>query len=221
MSLTSVREVKNQAGINPGDLSKDAQIGMFINGIGDLVTQYLGRDIALTNYTEYYSGDGRPFLLLRQYPVVSVTLVCEDQTGYAGQNPSDPFDPSLNLVQGVDYMVMPGNNGIGSSGMLRRIGNRGWWSQPSKKAWHLSTEPPIPRGNIKVEYIAGFATIPPAIQMAVNDLVIQKVRSAAAGRMTSSESYQEASASWFGPGEMDKVFGSVKQVLGRYRSIPI
>ena len=221
MTLTTTLGVKNQAGINPADTSKDLQIGSLVNGVSDLVTQYLGRDICERSYTEYYSGDGRPFLMLRQYPVISVTLVCEDQTGYAGQNPTDPFDPSLNLVQGVDYMIMPGQYGVGSSGMLRRIGERGWWSQPSKRIGHLAQEWPIPRGNIKVEYTAGFATVPASIQVAVNDLVIQKLRSAAGGRMTASESYQGASASWFGPGEMDKVFGSVKQAMGRYRSIPI
>ena len=75
MALTTLMSVKTQGGIPTSDTSRDGQIRILIDGITSLVKQQLNREIESAKYTDYYSGDGSPFLLLRQYPVTSVSLV--------------------------------------------------------------------------------------------------------------------------------------------------
>ena len=62
MALTTLLSVKAQAGIAVGDTGRDAQLRSLIDGITSLVKQQLNRDLESTEYVEFYSGDGSPFL---------------------------------------------------------------------------------------------------------------------------------------------------------------
>ncbi len=219
MALTTLLAVKTQAGIVPSDTSRDPQIRSFIDGITSLVKQELNRDIESTEYVEYYSGDGSPFLLLRQYPVTAVSLVCVDDSGYFGAGPAS-FDSTLNLVDGVDYALMSGAGGMGSTGMLRRIGTT-WHRIPSRALGIIQNLPGIPNGNIKVRYTAGFVVIPPAITMAVNAAVAKQIAMAAVGGAAAQMGYEDASVSFLAPADAARLFGSIESTLANYRSIPI
>jgi len=226
MALTTRTAVKNQCGISSADTSHDAQIDSLILGMTALVKQYLNRDLEQSTYTEYYSGNNSPYLLLRQYPVTAVTRVCIDNGGYAGQAPG-AFPSSDDLVQGVDYMVDPGQKsvgvggtGIGATGILRRI-NDVWYGRPYRKLGVVRNLPTETQGNILVQYTAGFNPVPAAIQMAINGAIGRYVMFAQLGGAVTSATYEDASITLMNPDDEAKVFGSIKQSLGNYKSIPV
>jgi hypothetical protein len=219
MALTTLASVKTQGGIPGGDTSRDAQLRSFIDGITSLVKQHLNRDLESSTYVEYYSGNGSPFLMLNQYPVTSVSVVCVDDAGYFGEA-LNGFPASLNLVAGVGYALVAGANGRGSTGMLRRIGAT-WPRRPSRAHGVIQNLPGIPGGNIKVEYTAGFGVIPAAISMAVNGLVLKQMATATVGGAAAQMAYEDASVSFLAPGDAALLFGSIESTLANYRSIPI
>ena len=219
MALTTLMSVKSQGGIPAADTSRDGQIRILIDGITSLVKQQLNREIESAEYTEYYSGDGSPFLLLRQYPVTSVSLVCLDDAGYFGAAPGG-FDSSLNLVEGVDYALMSGVAGLGATGTLRRIGTT-WHRYPSRAIGVIQNLPGIPSGNIKVQYTAGFDVVPPAIVMAVNAAILKQLAMSSFGGAASQLGYEDASVSFVAPADVAKLFGSIESILANYRSIPV
>ena len=219
MALTTLASVKAQGGILPGDTSRDAQLRVLIDGVTSFVKQLLNRDLESREYVEYYSGNGSSILMLNQYPVTAVSLVCVDESGKFGAGPHS-FPPTSNLVQGVDYALMSGAKGNGSGGFLRRIGAS--WPRPSSRQQGvLGALPGIPNGNIKVQYAAGYLNIPPAIMMAVNALVLKQASMAALGGAASSMGYEDASISFFDAKEAGQMLGSIESILAMYRSIPI
>ena len=219
MALTTLLSVKAQGGIAASDTTRDTQLRSLIDGVTSLVKQQLNRDLESQDYVEYYSGNGSPLLLLYQYPVTAVSLVCVDDSGYFGAAPGG-FDSSLNLVNGVDYVLMSGSGGSGSTGILRRIGTI--WHRPPSRAWGvLANLPGIPNGNIKVQYTAGFVVIPPAITMAVNTLVLKLAMLATIGGAASQMGYEDASVGFLAPDEAARTLGSIESVLANYRSIPV
>lgn len=219
MALTTLMSVKTQGGILPGDTSRDQQFRLLIDAVSSLVKLHLNRDLEAQTYVEYYSGNGSPILMLHQFPVTSVSQVCVDDSGYFGAAPNG-FDAALNLTDGVDYALMSGVHGTGSSGCLRRIGTV-WHRPPSRARGVLQNLPGIPSGNIKVEYTAGFDVIPPAIASVVNSLVLKQAAQAAIGTGASQMSYEGASVGYFSPSEAAKVLGGIEHTLAGYRSIPI
>jgi hypothetical protein len=219
MALTTLTSVKAQAGIAAGDTSRDAQFRSLIDGVTSLVKQQLHRDLESQTYVEYYSGDGSPILMLSQYPVTDVLRVCVDDSGYFGQV-AGGFDPALNLVKGVDYALMSGVDGSGSTGLLRRIGTT-WHRPPARARGILADLPGIANGNILVEYTAGFTVIPAAITMAVNALVLKQAAQAAMGGAASTLGYEDVHVGFFSPADAAKAVGCIESTLALYRSVPI
>ena len=219
MALTTLTSVKTQGGIAVSDTSRDAQLRSLIDAVTSVVKQHLNRDLESTDYVEYYSGNGTPVLLLNQHPVTAVSLVCVDDLGYFGTAPGG-FAPALNLVEGVDFALMSGANGPGSSGFLRRIGTT-WHRPPARAFGVLSNLPGIPNGNIQVQYTAGFQVIPPAIAMAVNALILKQASQASLGGAASEMGYEDAHISFFSSTDAATLIGSIESTLAHYRSIPI
>lgn len=219
MALTTLNSVKAQGGIASSDTSRDSQLRSLIDGITSLVKQQLNRDIESRSYVEFYSGDDSPFLLLNQYPVTAVELVCVDDAGYFGAGPAG-FDSSRNLTPGVDYALMAGTKGIGSTGMLRRIGAT-WHRLPTRACGIIQNLPGIPSGNVKILYTAGFSVIPAAISMAVNAAVLRQAMTAITGGAASQMGYEDASVSFLAPEAATGVLGCIESTLANYRSIPI
>ena len=211
--------MKNQAGIALSDTTRDLQLRAFIDGVSDYVVRYLGREIEQRSYSEYYSGDGTVQLILRQYPVISVERVCVDLGGYFGA-PAGSFATADNLVSGVDYALMAGQRGNGSSGILRRV-NGTWPSMPSRVLGTVQTLPGVAQGNILVEYTAGYEQVPASLSMAVNSLVMRGVFQSQFGGGLQSASYEDAAASFASSDEVAKTVGSVTSSLGLFKTIVI
>ena len=218
MALTTLASVKAQGGIAAGDTSRDLQLRSLFDAVTSLVKQHLNRDLESQQYTEFYSGDGTPFLQLNQYPVTAISLVCIDDAGYFGSAPNG-FPSNRSLVEGVDYALTYGSGGHGSTGTLRRIGTT-WRRLPSRALGLLQNLPGVPNGNIKVQYTAGFTVIPSALVMAVNASVLRLAIAASVGGGVSQMSYEDAHVGFLAPGESEKLFGSIEDILANYKSIP-
>ena len=219
MALTTLNAVKAQAGISALDTSKDVQLTALITAVTAIIKRSLNREIESASYTEYYSGDNSPFLILRQYPVISIDSIYFDTGGYFG-SVLNSFDSKTLLAAGTDYCLVAGINGIGSNGMVRRIGST-WYGQYSRVVGRVANQPPVNSGNINVTYTAGYAVIPPALAYAVNLMVIRCASWAAAGQPAQSMSYEDAAMSFFSTAEGAKLLGSVEKTVGNYKSIPV
>jgi hypothetical protein len=150
----------------------------------DGVDDYCGRTFSTATRTEYYSGTGRQFLLLRHRPVTSITSIYSDPKGFGGQG-TDPFPSTTLLTAGVHYLLEMDsieNPAWGESGMVRWLG-----SSADLIGDYSSIVPGMltpgyaalgwPRGalNLKVTYVAGYSTIPDTIKTACF-LLIQKLK---------------------------------------------
>lgn len=218
-SLITVDDYKDLAGISRADVSRDTQIKALVNAVSDQLARLIHRNIAKTEYTEYLSGDGDSILKLSNYPIISVSRVCIDNAGYFGQA-ENSFPVSSDLIQGVDYAIMAGVNGIGSSGFLRKIGGN-WYRPRGYAIGKVAVQHGAPTGNILVEYMAGYSPIPGAIKFAVSGLVSRAMSSIASGLPASSESYEDASASYFSPTDMAMLAGTVERTLGSMKSVVV
>jgi len=49
-----------------------------IDSISTSIEKYCSRTFLSTSYTEYYNGDGRSILYLKNYPIISITSIHED-----------------------------------------------------------------------------------------------------------------------------------------------
>jgi len=229
MALVTLESVRTAMAIPAGNTSKDALIVSLLPVANAVLKKYLKRNIEQATYTEYYSGTGRPELVLRNRPILvpsDIAGVWIDQTGNFGQS-SGAFPASGLQTLGTDYMLRLEDNGIGESGILLRAtvpfavyGVRGTlWGGPARAQW------PAGQGNIKVTYTAGYATVPDDIKHAGGMLVALMLRigptGVGSGALTSEGeggySYSLAYPSSDEPPEI----GAIRQLLSVYREVSI
>ena len=239
MALTTLPSVKCFLGIKSN--AEDSRLAAMIDMADAAIKEYLGRDIEQATYTEFYSGDGTPLLILRQRPVVSITTIHVDSAAYYGQA-SGAFAAATLLVAGTDYAIVfdtaVGGVSVSRRGIVERI-NTVWplaisqgafypaWSD-QQRTGGLSHEPPFPRaGNIKVIYVAGYtvATKPKDLELAENLYVSHLRRTAKfGGGSPQSESLGQYSYSLFGPSGGNgggAEMASIRQILSRHKEVPI
>ena len=176
MSLTTKPTIKTLLGVS--DTSLDAVIDVLIPQADAIIKGYLGREIEQATYTEYYSGSGDQVIVLNQTPVQSITSVNEDRDGFYGDG-TDAFPASSLLVQGADYVLRKDdatNTEVSKSGILYRI-NKVWPRPHSGIRGQLASAPGLGLGNIKVVYVAGWATVPADITFAANKLITSMLQS--------------------------------------------
>ena len=99
-ALTTLDTVKSE--LNITDTSQDARLARMINGWSDRFNHECNRVLSYQQYTELISGQGKLFLNLAQYPLVSVTSVTLDGTvltAGAGDTESDYIVASFPRAQ--------------------------------------------------------------------------------------------------------------------------
>mgnify|MGYP000879352831 CR=1 FL=1 len=95
-TLTQTADVKEY--LNISSATYDALFEKLVYGVSEYLQSYLGgRSLEEAEYTEYYDGDGSNLLLLRQFPVASVTSLSYK----SGTNTS----PIWNLIDPNNYNV--------------------------------------------------------------------------------------------------------------------
>ena len=220
MSLTTKATIKTLIGVS--DTSLDAVIDLLIPQAEAIIKGYLKREIEEATYTEYYSGSGDQIIVLNQTPVQSIPSVNEDSGGYYGDG-TDVFPASSLLVEGTDYVLRKDdatNTEVSKSGILYRIGKA--WPRPySRLRGQLASAPGLGLGNIKVVYVAGWATVPADITFAANKLVTSMLASRKLQGRVESESIEDYSYTLAGADDEAKMLDSVKGSLARYKKVVI
>lgn len=151
MALCNIDDVKILAGIPDTDTSQDARLELLINVVSSQIETYCGRTFALTTYTETYSPSNRQMLILRNFPVVSVSSLTND---------------GATFVQGTDYIFSPE---YANNGMLYR--EQGWTGTAVSREY-LTSDPVSMKRIINIVYAAGYAVIPQDLQYACQLIVL-------------------------------------------------
>jgi len=209
-TFTTLSELKLHLDIPLTDTSEDGKLNQLISEVEASVLRYLKRGpFVSTSFTEYYSGDDREMLILKHRPVTAVSLVRVDQYGYAGQGP-DAFPSTSSWDVGVDYYIPQVSADEQNGSILAAIGNGGKW--------------PLGRGNIKVTYTAGYATVPDDLALAVNQMIAAIRAGADKGGPVGSETFGEYSYSLLRGGDLSSLgFDAVNagRILAGYREVAI
>jgi hypothetical protein len=188
IALVSLDEAKEYLAIQGSE--EDEIVAAIVNGVSGTVSAYLGRELVQKTYTEYYNGNGTPSLILRNYPVVSITSIHED---------------SLRMWQSDAAVDVAGDVQVNlSTGILTNWNNRYAWDRG--------------RGNIKVVYVAGYTigvTMPHVIRMATKRLADLHYREGYTHRKldTASEAIGGATTSYV----RDAIPKDVAAMLAPYR----
>ena len=188
--------IKTQLGISGDD--QDARLRLLLPQALAIAESFCNRRFCKNTYTEFYDGNGSSEIVLKNIPVISITNIWEDV--------DREFTSDHLLTANTDYIFNA------ASGVVTRInaywphllrkgrvplrGQGGYMSLGAKQL--VMTEDRY-RKCIKVEYEAGWETIPMDIQFAVGSLVACMLREAAMGAPLTSEnldyySYQLASS---------------------------
>ena len=113
IDLCLVADVKAWLGITATD--NDAMIQRLITAASEFIEQWLSRDIVVTTYTnERYHGRGAPMLMLKNWPIVSVsaiTVTAQDGTLLSTYAATDCWfdDRSVYLLNGNTFAKGYGN----------------------------------------------------------------------------------------------------------------
>src|SRR5882762_708261 len=169
--------------INPNKNIPTTQLNALFLAADQAIKTELDRDLEQNNYTNYYSGTGTRYLVLRQTPVTALSTVHINYAGYYGHNLENPYDTEHLLTDGKDYVLEwdSTNATVSNSGRLIRIGTV--WSELIKAYTQgkVTQEVAPSIGNIKVVYTAGYNPIPYDLQFAVALVVAGMIKLAQYG----------------------------------------
>ncbi|SHJ29218.1 phage gp6-like head-tail connector protein [Clostridium magnum] len=143
-ALCTLEELKSFIGVDTIDASKDIIYSMYINAVSNQIEKLIGRKILAKDYTEKYKGTDSTELLLKNYPVNSITSVkyiCDGQE----YMDLDSYDYDLDEESGILYK------------------DDGWLLQGYSS--YMSNKIDYPRRHIKVEYNGGFTEVPPDLKL--------------------------------------------------------
>ena len=229
--IGSLPNLKVILGIPASDTSEDAKLDIFLTGVDSVIKRHVGTDIESTTYpgaaanglgdSGYYSGNGHRKLLLRQYPVQTITSIYLDPTGYFGTS-SAPFASATLLTAGTDYSLvtdgcLPGTSTkVSYEGSVERIGNV-WPGVVSHTPGQINPKQVQHKGNIKIAYTAGYTTVPGDLIMAFYQMCAWVRSHASTGMAVQSEKYEEYAIT-LANGAVNSV-GTFQRTLARYKRV--
>jgi len=178
--LTTRESIKTLLGLS-GSTAEDSKIDIWLAAADRAIKTYCGQNFELATYTDYYTGNNQYKLALRQVPVVSITGVWQDNSGYYG-DPASAFGAGTQLTEGVHFTLDRQYDGQPSlTGILLRLGTVWPVLQRVGLYGRVTADVHPAWGNIKVTYQAGYATIPSDLAYACMLLVAQMRRTYAQG----------------------------------------
>jgi hypothetical protein len=156
-------------------------------------------------------------------PIAFGLAVWEDDTASWGDAPG-AFGPGTQLVEGIDFgLVRDQPDGTSRSGMIQRV--LGAWSRPAiwRGGWLVPGLGP-PQGNVRVQYTAGYASLPADIELGVITSIARVKASAPFGQEWTSQGYEGYSISLAAGARADFLGwlnGPAMPVLARYRNLAV
>jgi uncharacterized phiE125 gp8 family phage protein len=139
-ALITLGAVKEHLNIPDATTTQDNVLTRYINVSMELIERELDRKILSRSYTEYYDGRSTNRILLRNWPIISVSELWND--------PSGDFTDTSNQLSASDFNI--DGEGEAAIGVLLRNGLL--FSKASR--------------SIKAVYTAGYATVPYTLQEA-------------------------------------------------------
>lgn len=130
---TTLVAVKRHLKIDALDTEHDTELEELINASYLLLEGYIHHPLKSATYTEDYDGDATNTLILRKYPIISITSIHDDTARAFGAD---------TLVPATDY-VLDNEEEVGA---VRLFQNTSIFTRGIK--------------NVRVVYVAGYATIP-------------------------------------------------------------
>ena len=209
LGLTTLSRLKLALGKDVSNANEDDRLLTLLDAAESTVARYLNRNLVQATYTEYFSGTGRPSLVLSHRPVVSVTGVYIDPVGYYGQA-ANGFAASTMLTQGQDYALVNPNAGERNPGILQMLS--ALWDGTGLSNW------PQGQGNVKVVYVAGYTQVPADVSQAVAMIVGQMLAQAERGLPMQSETLGEYSYTLL-TGAPGQLMAGARQLLNNYREV--
>lgn len=194
MAWLSIQAAKQHLGINPSDNAEDTALSALCIQAQTAIESWCDRQFESDEVTEYYSGNGTPYLFLKRRPVTEIDSVYTSERGYWGQG-SNAFSSDTLLTAGTDYVLrIDGNDGKSYSGVVERL-NGAWEGTALYKAGVIGGVPSMGRGNIKITYTAGFSEVPFDVKLAGYLLIASIRNSRNYGQLLASESRSDGSGS--------------------------
>lgn len=240
MALTTYADLKIALGIAPSDTSQDATLTAWAAAADAAVTTYcLGPGLSFESQerSEFYTGNRGINLVLRRRPVTAVANVWV--------SPQFTFDADALLVPDVDYRVDWQEANLSRTGLVTLLSFPAnllafwpvaWGMNP---AWGGTTSYGLTGGGaqrvgwpaqanaIKVQYTAGYASIPADLTAAATQVGCWLYNYAGLGGMVaSSQSYIDTSVGIQSAvdalaGGNVPALGSARSILQRYRETTI
>lgn len=138
VALITTANLKTFLGISGS--SEDTILDSIVNAASKMIQSFCGKALVQATYTEYYDGSGVEELILKNYPIASVTSLNIDGSRTFGSS------TDINVA---DNVIIDANSGIIT-------------------LWHNYSVFPKGLRNVKVVYVAGYATnaIPYDLQQA-------------------------------------------------------
>lgn len=117
--LTSYAALTEHLGISSGYSGGDkASIEAAINDASAMIEQFIGRDLKINDYTEYYDGRGEPIVLLDHWPIQSSRSSIEV---YDDTNRLWPSSTQLTYSRGGSTDELDWTDKEGEAGIIRRV----------------------------------------------------------------------------------------------------
>jgi len=127
---------------NTGDAEQQKILTYYINSASAFCNLYTDRKLKSRALTEYYSGDGTNSIITNEYPITEITAIYDD----------------LDRTYGSDTLIDSDNLAILPDGLAYKIVYDGGTFQVGIR-------------NLKVEYTAGYTSIPNDLQQACLEVI--------------------------------------------------
>jgi hypothetical protein len=221
VALLTLAEHKTWAGITTTDSTRDAALQEMIDEAIDAVKSYCNNgELEATEYTQILDSPPTTAIILPYTPVV---IDSEDSESFQlWKNDSANGDPSLFtdeflLEMYLDYVldIGPANITTSDTGIVRFM-NRAVGVNYERPLYSLGLKIVPIRKSIKVVYTAGYETIPPRLQAALNLIVRKLYNMRKLGIPMNSESLNGYSYSGQGAATANGIVGgdpTVQQML--------
>ncbi len=163
--LTTLANVK--AWLNISGSSEDTFLQTLITAASAAIEAYLGHTVSQETISEFLPGTGERNLVLTRAPISSITYIKLDGT----------------ILESTDYEILDAKAGI----LLHKYGV--WTFDGYGLGLNYNIPQPLSaRNNYEVRYVAGFATVPKDLEMAV----ISHIRTLYAARNRDTSIQSEA-----------------------------
>jgi hypothetical protein len=175
LMLTTIERAKPMLRIATDDTSRDAELGMLIPAASAAVETYCNRQFGRGEHTEKFEGSRSDYILLRNYPVISVQSINgkTDLTDY-------DIDLELGMVRKEDWSNRRGGTVTYTAGYI--LPENATANVPADlpadiefgcilMIQHLMRQPGVTAervGDLAVSYAADDGKMPPAVRALIS-----------------------------------------------------